>query len=390
MSRLPVGLRPVKVISGVALCYSCLVNLPDAIAILRQLRRDHPKLNKAELEDRFLRKVGVRKERSVFVGQGYAIRFSEANTGSFSNVVLSLSALRKYDASPMVICVVRPDRLDFRLANATFLKRISHSSHKFRTDNIRGSFLGHDISAEYLGIPNRPERFDELFAAHSVFTWEENIDRLVEATNSIVARATRFDVTPAKLAIILDAPQRASVAMNTDAIRATERQLASIVARYRGDILLAAKLENVNLRGNTIERIITGAVNEHRLDDISFDLPRGGRLIVDVKTKLLDRASAPKAYNIDKMLNILADPANTFAFFFLGLDVARSVVHFRLVSLFDRAIVEATRIQTHWAGRASRGVTQLIGNLGSVFEPNYAVSIDIEAAKLLLRRLVER
>jgi len=366
------------------------MNLPDAIAILRQLRRDHPRLNKAELEDRFLQKVDVRKERSVFVGQGYAIRFSEANTDSFSNVVLSLSALRKYDASPVVICIVRRDRLDFRLANATFLKRISHSSHKFRADNVRSSFLGHDISAEYLGIPNRPERFDELFAAHSAFTWEENIDRLVEATNSIVARATRFDVTLAKLAVILEAPQRASVAMNTNEVRAAERQLASIVVRHRENLLRAARLENVNIRGNTIERIITGAVSEHRLDDIAFDLPAGARLIVDVKTKLLDRASAPKAYNIDKMLNTLANPTNIFAFFFLGLDVAREAVDSRLVSLFDSIIIDATRIQTHWAGRASRGVTQLIGDLSSVFAPNYETSIDIEAGKLLLRRLIER
>jgi len=38
-------------------------------------------------------------------------------------------------------------------------------------------------------------------------------------------------------------------------------------------------------------------VNAHRLDPV-FSLADGGRLNVDVKTKLLDRASAPKDYNI--------------------------------------------------------------------------------------------
>jgi hypothetical protein len=50
------------------------------------------------------------------------MRFSEARTGSFSNTVLSLSALKAYDQNPFVIVVARPDRVDFLLANSTFLK----------------------------------------------------------------------------------------------------------------------------------------------------------------------------------------------------------------------------------------------------------------------------
>jgi len=40
------------------------------------------------------------------------------------------------------------------MANTTFLKKISHSSHQLRVDNVRGSFLGHDIMREYEGIEN--------------------------------------------------------------------------------------------------------------------------------------------------------------------------------------------------------------------------------------------
>jgi hypothetical protein len=121
------------------------MKMHEAVALLQQFKKKRPAANKAEVERELVAKCKPNKERSVYVGEDFAIRFCEANTPSFSNVVLSLSTLRKYDSQPVVICVVRPDRLDFRLANATFLRRVSHSSHKLRADNIRGSFLGHDI-----------------------------------------------------------------------------------------------------------------------------------------------------------------------------------------------------------------------------------------------------
>jgi len=34
-------------------------------------------------------------------------------------------------------------------------------------------------------------------------------------------------------------------------------------------------------------------------------------------------------------------------------------------------IISATRVQTHWAGRASRGVTQLTGDMTRIFDPSY-------------------
>jgi hypothetical protein len=288
------------------------IDLPATVALLRDLKRIQPDANKARIEAAFSRNTSLRKERSVYVGNSHAIRFSEANTASFSNVVLSLSALQKYDANPMVICVVRPDRLDFRLANATFLKRVSHSSHTLRVDNIRGSFLGHDIMDDYDGIPNRPDHFDELMAIHSEFTWEENVERLVEATAAIIARATRFVPVGNELQVILDAPGRAATALGLPRVREIEHELTSIVRRHQAELLQAATLDNVNIRGNTIEQIITGELNAHRLDDLTYNLPDNGTLIIDIKTKFLDRASAPKAYNIDKMLRTLSHLVHRF------------------------------------------------------------------------------
>jgi hypothetical protein len=366
------------------------VNLASAVALLLEFKRKQPTANKAQIETAFSKSTGFKKERSVYVGSGYAIRFSEANTGSFSNVVLSLSALQKYDANPIVICIVRPDRLDFRLANATFLKRISHSSHNLRVDNIKSSFLGHDIMDEYESVPNRPDHFDELIAVHAEFTWEENVERLVEATNAIIARATRFKPVSDNLSIILDAPARAAAALTLPRVAEIERDLSDIVQRRRNELLTAAELDNVNIRGNTIEQLITGELNAHRLDDLTYDLPGDGTLIVDIKTKLLDRASAPKAYNIDKMLRTLSRPGSIFCFYFIGIDASDQAIRSRIVSIFDPVVLSATRIQTHWAGRESRGVTQLTGNIAEIFTPHYRPSVDVQRGKTFLTQLIER
>lgn len=365
-------------------------NLADAMTLLVGLKKKQPRAKKAQIEAVFLNRMSFIKERSVYVGNDCAIRFSEANTGSFSNVVLSLSALQKYDQNPMVICIVRPDRLGFRLANATFLKRISHSSHNLRVDNIKGSFLGHDIMDECEGVLNRSDRFDELMAIHAEFTWEENVERLVEATNAIVARTTRFKPVGDNLSVILDAPTRTAVAMNLPRVAEIERELTAIVERRRNELLTAANLDNVNIRGNTIEQLITGELNAHRLDDLTYDLPGDGTLIVDIKTKLLDRASAPKAYNIDKMLRTLAHHGTIFCFYFIGIDTSDGAIRSRIVSIFDPVVLSAIRIQTHWAGRESRGVTQLMGNIAEIFAPHYRPSVDVQRGKVFLTQLIER
>ena len=89
---------------------------------LHEAKAANPAMNKADIERLFAQLTATRKQRSVFACPGFAFRFSEANKGSFSNVVLSLSALHSYDDNPFVVCVVRPRSLDFLLANTTFFE----------------------------------------------------------------------------------------------------------------------------------------------------------------------------------------------------------------------------------------------------------------------------
>jgi hypothetical protein len=361
----------------------------DAIRFITEVKLSNPRADKEKIQQAYVERFSPQRKRSLFVGQGYSMRFSEAEGLSFSNTVLSLSALRDVDDRPLVVCVVGPLSVRFLLANSTFLKKISHSSHRLRVDNVKGSFNGTDILANYEGVANQPENFERLFAMHMAFSWSENLERLVEATTAIVARNLRFDATPEQREIILAAPERAAAAVFSIRFSEVEEELGAIVRQREAEIVRVAAVENVNLRGNRIERLVTGGVNAHALGDLRrpFD---GGELVVDVKTKLLDRISAPKAYNIDKMLAFLAKEGSVFAFLVLGVDVRAGTVVGRLVPVLDEVLLAATAVQHHWAGRGSRGVTQLSGQFDRVLATDYRPNIDVARAKAFMLELLAR
>ena len=137
--------------------------------------------DKALLQSSVQQKFHLIKERSVFYCEWFSIRFCKAATRNFGNTVLSLSVLHRYDDRPFFVCLVTPARNYLMLANATFLKKISHSSQALRRDNIKGSFNGSDIMRVFEGIENTPENFEFLYTSHENYTFEENLERLVEA-----------------------------------------------------------------------------------------------------------------------------------------------------------------------------------------------------------------
>lgn len=185
----------------------------------------------------------------------------------------------------------------------------------------------------------------------------------------------------------MDAPTRAAAAIVEPQFIEAERELAELVVNEREAILRAAQIDNVNLRGNAIEQLLTGAANAHELGDVVRPLGNG-RLVIDIKTKLLDRASAPKAYNVDKMLTFLAEPGSVFAFLMVGVDIQAGTVSARLLPVLESALLDATGVQHHWAGRTSRGVTQLSGQFGRASAPAYQPVVDIDKASAFLDRLL--
>lgn len=352
-------------------------------------RAEHPHAQKDEIAAATAQQFGLKSARKIYVGRDFAIRFSHASGASFSNVVLSLSALRPFDERPFVVCVVRPSSVEFLLANTTFLKKISHSSHQLRVDNIRGSFLGHDIVRRHGNLENQPENFAALFAAHRERTWEDNLKRLVSATDEIVGTVARMVIDPAQERVILSAADLAAEISNDPEYLAIAGRLAESVEERSADILAAAAIDNVNLRGNRIEQIISDAGNFHRLDDLIFSIRRRVRVLVDIKTKVLTLQSNPKGFNIDKYLRTLAEGDTLISFFFVGIEPNARVVRTGFASTLDETVINATNVQFHWAGRNSRGVTQLTGGLSTVFEPGFRERVDAAHARVFLQELME-
>jgi hypothetical protein len=363
--------------------------LSELVAFLRRYVEEHPGCSKDALAKATASRFGLAKERSVHAGPDFSIRFSTASGDSFSNVVISISVLKRYDHLPFIVCVVRLHGVQLLLANATFLKKVSHSSHKLRMDNIRGSILGHDILRAYEGVENTPENFDTLFATHQEFAWAENLARLVERTNAIAATGTRFEPSAEERRGILDSARLAREIVANPEYLQLERELSQAVETRREAILRAARSDNINERGNRIEQIITESENFHAIEDLTRKLASGPEILIDIKTKLLGLASSPKAYNIDKALRVLARGNTLLCFFFVGIDLDRGQILTRLVSVFDRMILAATRIQDLWAGRNSRGVTQLTGDLTDIFSPAYREVVDVAEAEAFLERLID-
>jgi len=351
---------------------------------------------------------GLTKDRSVYYCPDFAIRFSSAAKKAASNTVASLSRLQKYDDRPFVVCLVTGDANHCFLANTTFLKKISHSSHKLRENNIRGSFNFSDIVQQFGKFANTPDNFDSLFAIHSGIAFDGNLARLVEATNNISPTGSKFLVTEAALPAILAAPQRAQRFVQSEDFSVLKAELDAQVSKLRSEILLAALIENVNVRGRVIEYLIAGE-DEPLRQKLIATLKAGNRGIprfktenalgdytrvfpsydteTDVKTKIMILSSNPKAYNLDKMLEFIANSRSIFMFYFVGVDPGK-IVNTVLVSVFQEKLLRATILLKHWAGRNSRGVTQFEGKVINDLIAKPEFSIDINEARQFLQSVI--
>jgi len=362
--------------------------------------------DKARLSTKVKSAFSLTKDRSVYYREDFAIRFCKTRSSSFSNTVLSLSALQKYDDRPFIVCAVSPIKNFLFLANTTFLKKISHSSHELRTDNIKGSFNGSDIFRSISEIENRPEGFEELFLIHQNFSFEENLLRLVESTAGIVPMGSRFVPCQMELGAIFDAPKRTVDFANSDDYGTLDQELKDRVSSVELAIIAAAYIENVNIRGRIIEYLITAdeekrkpvqdaLLNNKLLPEIRTANQLGdySRIFplfdteTDIKTKVMCLSSAPKAYNIDKFLQFISSIKSVYMIYVVAVDNTKSI-RTRLCSPFNTQILEGTRILHHWAGRNSRGVTQYTGDCLKQVVNDFENSIDIAKSRNFLRALL--
>ena len=320
------------------------------------------------------------KDRSVYYTNSFSVRFCYSKNGSFSNTVLSLSELKKYDDLPFIAVLCSPKGTKMYLANSTFLKKISHSSKELRVDNIKGSFNGSDIVKDFDGIENHPKNFKELFEIHQNYSWEENLERLVEATNGIVPRKSRFEAeSDFQIENLKYSPNRAVEFMASPEFNDLQSDLNKRTSRVSDYIAVASLIDNVNLRGRFIEKLITTddmelvqtlvqALEDQKSMDLKSDQDLGDYskeyknfiTKTDIKTKVLFLSSAPKAFNVDKLLSFLASNDSVYLFFIVGIEDGGRVKT-QLTSVFNPEFIKTIRVQHHWAGRATRGEAQFSG-----------------------------
>ncbi|MCF0126517.1 MAG: hypothetical protein HUK25_07785 [Treponema sp.] len=340
-----------------------------------------PQHDKDKLKKTIQQKFKLVQDRSVFYCQHFAVRVSYTRTTSFSNTVLSLSALQKFDHIPFfVILVSGTSQNKIFLANTTFLVKISHSSQQLSLTNIKGSFNGSDISKSYHGLDNNEKNFEQLFAFHSGVTWEDNLSRLVDATSQIEGTGSKFNISPEIKNKIYSSINRAEKFIASKNFNKLNDDLNSRVKIASDLIMVASKIENVNIRGRLIETLITSdevmrnslksALAKAEASLPVYDTKNGlgdyhvkfdnGDTFTDIKTKIVYLDSNPKAFNIDKFLEIMAEDNTVFFFYFIGID-EKCIVNTALCSVYHKLLAETTVKQFHWAGRNSRGVTQFIG-----------------------------
>ncbi len=381
---------------------------------VRYIITDAPKYNKTSVENDVTHRYHFVKDRKVYHNQYFAVRFSysKSSSESFSNTVLSLSALEKYDKIPFFVVLVRQsaDNLVL-LANTTFLKKISHSSQELSMTNIKGSFNGSDIMREYNGVLNEPNNFDNLFAIHQGLEWEDNLTRLVDATSNIKPVSQKFEPSNVEKQNIFHSVERAKNFVKSKNFSTLNNDLNERCNKCRKEILIASHIENTNIRGRLIESLITSNDEEREfliknLKDLEKALPsydtknglgdyrveyKDADTYTDIKTKVIYLHSNPKAYNVDKFLKQMADSRSVFMFFFIGVD-ENDIFNTLLCSVYHGELIDNTIMQFHWAGRSTRGVAQFNGTaidemlkMGS-----FKNVIDKNKATRFLNKLLER
>ncbi len=356
----------------------------------------------------------VKDGRAIYHTDYFAVVFCYSKNNSFSNVVLSLSKLEKYDHIPCFVVLVKKD-LDneIYLINTTFLDKISHSSKDLRIDNIRGSLLGSNIRKriEEIDKLNKPSDFDDLFSYHRGFTWKENIERLVESTNNIKPNKVKAVLDEHEKENLFSAPDRAITFVKSNDYGILLNDLRHRCEEVKEAILVASHIDNVNIRGRLIEVLITANQEERNrllknIEQVEHLLPTydtkndlgdyvrnfdNSDSYTDIKTKVMYLDSNPKAYNVDKFLKCMGKEKSVFLFFFVGIDTT-GVVNTVLVSVFHNELQKTTLLQHHWAGKGTRGVAQFNGKtINNLLKENTFVNdINLAESKKFLQELLNR
>lgn len=368
--------------------------------------------NKNVVASNIASKFNLSKKGAIYYCDDFAVRFcsTKSTTDSVSNTVMSLKHIKNFDTIPLFVCVVSPNSTYVRLANASFIKKVSHSSKNLREDNIVGNINYSDITKDYEGIDNTATNYERLFDIHKQIDFSVNLHRIVQETSNIIPSGKKYVPTDKQRRIILEAPERALSFMKSNTYSELKAELDRNTAAAEADIQLIKKhySHDVKSRGNLVEyfikstdenykkelrqkiennEVIPDLVVENGLGDYSIKKD-GYSIETDIKSKVTELSSAPKGYNIDKLLEFLTDPTSIYLLYIVTLNGTEKPLT-ELSSIFQEQILEKTRIQHHWAGRNSRGVAQFDGHSLEYFTEDDTIRINTEKAKDFLEKLLD-
>ena len=368
--------------------------------------------NKDILADKVEKQFNLKRKRSIYYCDSFAVRFASAKTDaeSVSNTIMTIKHIKEFDDIPLFVCVVGPQKNHLRLANASFIEKVSHSSIDLREDNIVGNINYSDIMKDYNGIINMGDNYEELFSFHSQIGFSGNIARIVSNTKNIKPKRKKFVPNSEQRNNILSAPERTLKFLRSDAYIELKNDLDKKTENAASDILLVEQNfgQKVKQRGNLIEYFIKSTDEKNKekvrekikkqevikeikvgngLGDYSANKD-GYNIETDIKSKITRLNSAPKGYNIDKLLKFLSEPSSIYLLYIVAINGEEKPLT-ELTSIFQKQILDKTRIQDHWAGRNSRGTAQFDGNSLEYFMNDSKQIIEVEEAKKFLEKLLD-
>lgn len=381
-------------------------------SFIAEVRKNEGVGNKDLLADKIEKMFKLNQKRAIYYCDSFAVRFcsTKRNTNSVSNTVMALKHIKGFDTIPLFVCVVGPNTNYLRLANATFIKKVSHSSQNLREDNIVGNINYPDIMKEYAGIKNSDENYEKLFDIHCKIGFSGNLQRIVRATNDIVPTGKRFIPTEEQKEIILEAPNRAYDFILSNTYAELKADLDKKTKAVEADIQLIERqyCHDEKLRGNLVEYFIKSTDEKHKcelrkkienkevIEDLTvenglgdYSVKKDGYSIeTDIKSKVTSLKSTPKGYNVDKLLKFLSDPSSIYLLYIVAMNGNQKPLT-ELASIFQEQILNKTRIQPHWAGRNSRGVAQFEGKSLEYFIEDSDIRIEVEKARRFLEKLLD-
>ena len=243
------------------------------------------------------------------------------------------------------------------------------------TQGCQASASSHDGGTTHTPLPSARLNSSSVSTASagSPSTTVSRITDLLEETNNISPTGHKYSVTAVSKATIMKAPERAIRFVESSDAATLKREIDEKVDRYRNEIICAALIENINVRGRIIEYLIAGEDEVRRQEIIAALQSEGARKGIpafrtentlgdyqrvferfftetDIKTKIMILSSNPKAYNLDKVLEFLTHEKSVFMFYFVGVDPTR-IVNTVLVSMFQVDLLRSTILLKHWSGR---------------------------------------